>query len=71
MADVVYPVTNGFKGIPQHLILYIASLLGSQLTAGEWAAGPVRCGCHTLVLRYYALEGIVVPCHARVLAWSR
>lgn len=24
----------------------------------------VKCGCHILVLHYYALEGILVPFHA-------
>lgn len=30
----------------------------------------VTCGCHTLLVHSYALEGIIVPFHARVLAWS-
>lgn len=31
---------------------------------------PVKCGCHTLVLHDCALEGVIVPFHARVMAWS-
>lgn len=30
----------------------------------------VKCGSHTLVVHYYALEGIIVPFRATVLAWS-